>query len=599
MSWSNSGARRSEFMTTPSAMAPLPEDQVALVRRLLTNATPEQRQWLSGYIAGFQAANDVRAAPAAPVAPKPKLTILYGSESGNAEALAAATRKSAARLGFAARVLDMAEAMPPDILRAGTVLVIASTWGEGDPPQRAEAFYAALMEDAAPRLDGLRYAVLALGDRAYARFCETGRRFDERFAALGATRVASLTECDLDYKQPAAAWIEMTLRMLAETATEPGAAVIHVDFSRAAPVETVDDAPRVAPAEVTTHINLNSSRSEIKTYHLELSLAGTGLTYQPGDAIGFTPTNDPTQVEEVLTAVGHAGDAALRERLSTQLDITTLTRGQIAEYAALTGDAALRDLAADDARVGAFARDRQLIDLLVATPHTLSGEQFATLLRPLPARYYSVASSQAAVGEEAHLLIAKVAWDSHGRKRKGVASTDAAERRGVGATLPISVKSNPHFRLPADPDAPIIMIGPGTGVAPFRAFLQEREATGARGRNWLFFGARRFTHDFLYQLEWQDWLKSGVLSRVDLAFSRDQRDKIYVQHRMWQARRELYAWLRDGASIYVCGDVKAMAKDVHATLLAVIAEQAGKEADAAAAELRALQRAGRYCRDVY
>jgi sulfite reductase (NADPH) flavoprotein alpha-component len=304
-------------------------------------------------------------------------------------------------------------------------------------------------------------------------------------------------------------------------------------------------------------------------------------------------------VEEVLTAVGHAGDAELREALAHRFDITTLTRGLIGEYASLTGDAALRDLAADDAKSGAFLRDRQVIDLLNAVPHKLSADQLGTLLRPLPPRYYSVASSQLAVGEEAHLLIAKVAWDSHGRVRKGVASTDAAERRGVGAALPISVKPNPHFHLPTDPDAPVIMIGPGTGVAPFRGFLQAREAMDARGRSWLFFGARRFTHDFLYQLEWQDWLQSGVLSRIDLAFSRDQSEKIYVQHRMWDARRELYGWLRDGAYVYVCGDVKAMAKDVHAMLLAVIADQAGHGADAAAAELRAMQRAGRYRRDVY
>jgi len=586
-------------MTTPLAMAPLPDDQVALVKRLLTNATPEQRQWLSGYVAGFQAANDTGVAPSAVAAPKPKLTILYGSESGNAEALAAAARKAAGRLGFAARVLDMADAIPAEIAQAGTVLVIASTWGEGDPPQRAEAFHAALMADGAPRLDGVRYAVLALGDRAYAQFCATGRQFDARFAALGATRVAALVECDLDYKRPAAAWTEATLGVLAETAVEPGAAVIHVDFGRAAPAEAVEDAPRVVQAEVSAHINLNSSQSDIETYHLELSLAGSGLTYQPGDAIGFTPSNDPELVEEVLTAVGQSGDAALREALSHELDITTLTGMQIADYAALTGDAALQELAADETRAGAFARDRQLIDLLTAAPHVLDPAQLTGLLRPLPPRYYSVASSQQAVGEEAHLLIAKVGWDSHGRARKGVASTDAAARRLAGTTMPIGVKPNVHFRLPNDPDVPIIMIGPGTGVAPFRAFLQHREAVGARGRSWLFFGARRFTHDFLYQLEWQDWLNSGVLSRIDLAFSRDQREKIYVQHRMWQARRELYAWLRQGACVYVCGDVKAMAKDVHAMLLSVIVDQAGQGADAAAADLRAMQRAGRYRRDVY
>jgi sulfite reductase (NADPH) flavoprotein alpha-component len=249
-------------MTTPFAMAPMPEDQVALVKRLLTNATPEQRQWLSGYIAGFRAANDTRAAPAAPAAPaaaKPKLTILYGSESGNAEALAAATRKSAAWLGFAARVLDMADAAPADIAQAGTVLVIASTWGDGDPPRRAVAFHAALMADDAPRLDRVRYAVLALGDRAYAQFCATGRQFDARVAALSAVRIAPLAECDLDYKRPAAAWTETTLRAMAETPAERGAAVIHVDFSRAAPLDMVEDAARVVPAEVTAHINLNRS----------------------------------------------------------------------------------------------------------------------------------------------------------------------------------------------------------------------------------------------------------------------------------------------------------------------------------------------------
>jgi sulfite reductase (NADPH) flavoprotein alpha-component len=587
-------------MSTTLAMTPLPDDQVALVKRLLTNATPEQRQWLSGYIAGFQAASDVRTAPAsAPPAAKPKLTILYGSESGNAEALAAAARKVAARLGFAPRVLDMADVTPADIARLGTILVIASTWGEGDPPQRAEAFHAALMANDAPRLDGLRYAVLALGDRAYARFCETGRQFDARFSALGAVRIADLVECDLDYKQQAAAWTAATLRVLAETSPEPGAAVIRVDFSRAAQVESADETPAPVDAEVTAHINLNSSRSDIETYHVELSLAGTGLSYQPGDAIGFLPRNDPALVEDVLRLVGHDGDAALRDALSTQLDITTLTRGQVRDFAGLTGDAGLRDLAADETKLDAFLRDRQLVDLLQVVPKPLDAAQINKLLRPLPPRYYSVASSQAAVGEEAHLLIAKVAWERHGRARHGVASSDAALRRAVGSTMPITVKPNPHFRLPENSDTPVIMIGPGTGVAPFRAFLQHREATGAQGRTWLFFGARRFTHDFLYQLEWQDWLKSGVLSRIDLAFSRDQREKIHVQHRMWEARQALYGWLRDGASVYVCGDVKAMAKDVHAMLLAIIADQSGRDSDAAVTELRELQRAGRYRRDVY
>ena len=588
-------------MTSPLAASPLPDDQVALVRRLLAGATAEQRQWLAGYVAGYQAATETRVAtpgPAtAPIAKQP-LTILYATESGNAEALALNVRKAAARGGFAAKVLDMADATPADLVGTANLLVIASTWGEGDPPQRAEAFHAALMATDAPHYEKLNYAVLALGDRAYARFCETGRQFDARFAALGARRIADLVECDLDYKKTAAGWTETTLRTLAERA-EPAAAVIHVDFARPVALEAADDAPRVANAGIIEHINLNSSRSDRTTCHIALSLAGSGLSYQPGDAIGFVPRNDPALVDDLLRLTGLEADAGMRTALTQELDITTLTRAQVSTYARLTGAPALQAIAADDTRFADFLRDRQVIDLLEAAPHALSAAQLTALLRPLPPRFYSVASSQLAVGEEVHLLVARIDWESHGRARHGVASTDLTERRRVGDTLPITVKANPHFRLPADGATPVIMIGPGTGVAPFRAFLQQREASGARGGNWLFFGARRFTHDFLYQLEWQDWLQSGVLSRIELAFSRDQREKIHVQHRMWQARRDLYAWLRDGAFLYVCGDAKAMAKDVHAMLLAIIADQAGKDADAAVAELRALQRAGRYLRDVY
>lgn len=583
-------------MSMPNALAtaPLPEDQLALVRRLISGATAEQRQWLSGYIAGFQAATEVPAAPAAPPTAKRSLTILYGTESGNAEALAASARKAAKRLGFAAKVVDMADTSPAQLAGAETLLVIASTWGEGDPPQRAEAFLAALAAPDAPQFTGVRFAVLALGDRAYARFCETGKQIDARLEALGGTRIAARVDCDLDYQKPAATWIDATLREITP-ADEPGAAVIHVDFVRPA----AEDRAQVFDAEITAQINLNSSRSDIETYHVELSLAGSGQAYEPGDSLGFVPRNDPALVDDVLRVAGLAGDTALHTALTERFDITTLTRGQIADYAALTGDAALRVLAQDDVGITEFLRGRQFVDLLEAAPNRLTPDQLTALLRPLPPRLYSVASSRAAVGEEAHLLIGAVRWHSRGRARSGVASVDVAARRGAGSTLPVYVKPNPHFRLPANPDAPIIMIGPGTGVAPFRAFLQHREATGARGRSWLFFGARRFTHDFLYQLEWQDWLQSGVLNRIDLAFSRDQREKIYVQHRMWEARRDLFAWLEEGATVYVCGDVMAMAKDVHAALLRIIADQSSRGEDGAVAYLREAQRAGRYLRDVY
>ena len=587
--------------TQPTALAtaPFAEDQLALLDRLLREATSEQMQWLSGYVAGYRAGG--RALPAAPAAPAPakaKLTILYATESGNSEALAAAARKAAQKLGFAAKAVDLADIAPAQAAEAGPLLVIAATWGEGDPPQRAEAFTAALMAADAPRFDGVRYAVLALGDRAYANFCATGRQIDARLAELGGQRVAPLVECDLDYAAPARDWTAATLAALAPA--EDGAAVIRVDFARTHPAAAEDDAaPRTVEAAIAERLLLSSSRSTAETWHVELSLAGSGLRYEPGDAIGIAPRNDPALVEEVLAATGLAADATLHAALGAQHDITTLTPPQIGAYAALTGNAALTELAADPARAAAFARDRQVIDLLAAAPARLAPEQLLGLLRPLPPRLYSVASAPEAVDGDAHLLIGAVRWDSHGRARHGVASTYVADRRRAGETLTVHVKPNPHFRLPAAADHKVVMIGPGTGVAPFRGFLQRREALGATGNTWLFFGARQFTHDFLYQLEFQDWLESGVLGRLDLAFSRDQPEKIYVQDRLWQARAELWRWLDDGACVYVCGDAKGMARDVHATLLRIVADATGRDADAAASWLRAATQDGRYRRDVY
>ena len=584
-------------MASLPAPSPFAEDQLADLDRLLAGATAEQRVWLSGYVAGYHAANDSRpAAPATPPAQKAKLTILYATESGNSEALALAARKEASRLGLAPRVLDMADTSPAEIAKAGDLLVIASTWGEGDAPQRAEPFLAELMGDSAPRLDDLRFAVLALGDRSYAKFCETGRQIDARLATLGAKRIAQREECDLDYEVPAKAWIGTTLR---EIGTAAGASVIHVDFMRPAAAEEGWSRARPFAAELTASLDLNSSRSTTHTWHLELSLAGSGIAYEPGDSLGFLPTNDPALVDDVLEAAGLAADEALRAELGSKLDITTLNQPQIAAYANLTDDAGLAAIAQDATRAAAFIEGRQLIDLLAAAPRKLAAEELKGLLRPLAPRLYSIASSRKLVEADAHLLVAQVGWESHGRGRKGVASGDLAERRRVGQTLPVYLQANRHFRLPAEAETPIIMIGPGTGVAPFRAFLQELEATASKRPSWLFFGARNFTHDFLYQLEWQDWLKDGVLSRMDVAFSRDQPGKIYVQDRMWEKRRDVYAWLQDGARLYVCGDAKGMAKDVHVTLLRIIAEQSGRDLAHAEESLRGMVKTGRYLRDVY
>jgi sulfite reductase (NADPH) flavoprotein alpha-component len=568
--------------------APFAEDQIASLNRVMSVTNAEQRSWLAGFLAGFGAANaGPQVATAAPPAKRGQLTILFGTESGNSEALAAQARKAATRLGFAVKVVDMADTTPAKMAEVENLLIIAATWGEGDPPQRAVDFHDALLAEDAPSFEKVKYSVLCLGDRAYAQFCETGRRFDDRIAALGGKRIAERIECDLDYEAPATAWIDSTLGVLKAEDVET-ASVIHVDFARPA-----SDGPTKAhpfAAEISEQVRLSGSRSSSDTWHLELSLEGSNIAYEPGDALGVVPSNDPRMADAVLKAAGLSGDDALHAALLDRYDITTLTSKQVDDFIRLTGASA---------PPAGWSDGRQVIDLLEAAPAKLSAEQLTGLLRPLPPRYYSIASSRKAVGEQADVLVAGLRYESHGRERAGVASIDMTARRRAGDRLNVFLRPNQHFRLPSDPARPVIMIGPGTGVAPFRGFMQEREATGATGRNWLVFGHRNFMHDFLYQLEWQDWLKSGLLSRMDVAFSRDQPTKRYVQDSLWDARRDLHAWLKDGAALYVCGDMNAMAKDVHAMLLRILADQGGLDPEGAKAELDAIRRDGRYLRDVY
>jgi sulfite reductase (NADPH) flavoprotein alpha-component len=585
--------------------APFPAEHIRALNSVMAETSAEQRHWLSGFLAGYHAATaGPVAAPAASARPKIRLTILFATESGNSEGVAADAKKAAGKQGFAARLLDMADASPAEIVAARHLLVIASTWGEGDPPERAAEFYAALMAEDAPRIDGVRFAVLALGDSSYVNFCEIGRRIDVRLEELGGERIAPRIDCDLDYEGRAADWARGALDELAriaapdpEAALSRGGAIIHVDFATPS-AEPLYSKANPFPAEITELINLNSSRSGKETIHLELSLVGSGLTFAPGDSLGIVARNDPEMAAAVLQAVGLGGDDALAARLTHEFDITALSRPVIEAYARLNPAPALQELLAGDGW-RAYLEGRQIVDLLQEFPRALAPEQLLGLLRKLPPRLYSVASSLQATPDEAHLLLGVVRYESHGRGRKGVASSFVAERLRSGDTLPVYVKPNKNFRLPEDPDRPLVMIGPGTGVAPFRAFLQERQAAGAKGRNWLFFGDRNFSHDFLYQLDWQAFLKEGVLSRIDVAFSRDQPEKTYVQHRMWQRRAELYGWLRDGAHLYVCGDEKAMAKDVHATLVRIAAEQSGGSSEAAEAWIAGLKRERRYQRDVY
>jgi sulfite reductase (NADPH) flavoprotein alpha-component len=581
-------------LTTLPNTAPFAPEQIAALDQVIGAASEVQRAWLSGFLAGLDAAEGKTAAtPAAATGEKPKLLVLYATESGNSEALATKTKADAAKRGFAARVLDMADADINTLKAAGTILAIVSTWGDGEPPQRAAPFYRALMGDDAPRLEGVKFAVLALGDSSYAQFCETGRLVDERFAALGAERVAARIDLDLDYEAPAKTWLNATLELLAP---KDAGSVIHVDFQKPVLAGGISKAAPFA-AEITAHHKLTSDRADSETFHLELSLAGSGLTYEPGDVIGIVPENDPALVARIVRAAGLREDAALTEALTRRYDISTLTVKQLKDYAALTGDKTLAALADDNEKRSGFIEGRQIIDLLETFPHALEAEPFTALLRPLAPRYYSVASSQRLVEEEAHLTIARLAYKSAGRERVGVASGMAADRRKTGGSVDVFVKANPHFRLPKDAATPIVMIGAGTGVAPYRAFLQEREALGVTGKSWLVFGHRHFLYDFLYQLEIQAWLESGVLGRLDLASSRDQPEKRYVQHVLWEQRAALQAQLAEGATLYLCGDAKHMARDVDAVLMRILAD--GKDAREGQAALDALVTAGRYKKDVY
>jgi sulfite reductase (NADPH) flavoprotein alpha-component len=589
----------SGFGTIPKT-APFSEEDVDLLNRVVGPATPVQRAWLSGFLAGVESVTGGAAAaaqPAAPARPAEPLTIIFASESGNSEKLAGDVAKASRKLGFKPAVVDMADLDLATLKTAKRLVVIAATWGEGEPPGRAMRVYKELMGEGAPRLDGVEYGVLALGDTAYAEFCAIGKAIDERLAALGAKRVVDRVDCDLDFAEPAGEWIGNALKALAPPDAGRGQGngqVIAVDFGGKPAGSPNTD---VVEAEVTEHVNLNSSRSNKETVHLALSFDGAAPAYNPGDSLDLYPQNDPAYVDDLLKISGLSGDEALRNDLLTARDVTTLSAKTVETYAASTGDQSVKKLIA-----GAGVRDwiagRQLIDLFAAFPTTIDAGKLRALTRPLAPRAYSIASARSEVGDEAHLLISAVRYDSHGRARKGVASNYVAERLKKGDRVRVKLKPNKHFALPA-PDKDIIMVGPGTGVAPFRAFVQERRATEATGKSWLFFGDRTFTHDFLYQLDWQDALKDGVLTRMDVAFSRDRPEKVYVQHKIWERRRELVEWLDNGALFYVCGDAKSMAKDVHATLTRAYADVKDLTPEAAEQAVATLDREKRYLQDVY
>lgn len=578
---------------------------------LADGVSPEQARWISGYFAGL----DVGLLRSSGGSPSPvanaqsrSLAILYGTETGNSRELAKSLAATLHERGLVASLCDLSDYKVRQLKNEQDLLFIVSTYGEGDPPQPAVAFFEFLEGPRAPELSDVRYSVLALGDSTYEKYCEAGKRIDRRLEELGASRISPRIDCDIDYEEPAATWSSTLVDFLAENA----GIVKTPAFPTPASVKTaaIHDKRNPFPANVLENIRIVGRHSTKETRHVELDVSGSGLLYQPGDALGFAPSNEVRLVEELLEALGIAGETpvkvknsslSLASALTSRFEITTGSPRFIEQWARLSGAKeleALNGTAAASERVQ-FLAANHIIDIVRRFP--VSGTEADALiagLRPLQPRLYSIASSQAAVGDEVHLTIAPVRYQLHGSERGGVASTHIADRLEMGDTVPVYVQENPHFRLPED-DVPVIMIGPGTGIAPFRAFLQEREVRAAGGRSWLFFGERNMRSDFLYQLECQQWLKDGVLTRLDVAFSRDTSEKVYVQQRMLEQAQELYAWLEEGAHLYVCGDEKAMARDVHAALIELVSQQACVSRDAARAYVAQLAAEHRYQRDVY
>jgi sulfite reductase (NADPH) flavoprotein alpha-component len=552
-------------------------------------------------------AASVASAPAAPAAAT-KLVVLYGTESGNAESLADRAGKEAKKRGFQPVVKNMSEISAGDLAKVSDLLVVVSTWGDGEPPESATTFYKELM-GAELDLKNTRFTVCALGDTSYDKFCQTGKDVDARLETLGAKRVSPRQDCDVDYEENYSAWLDAALKAFAPQTTAP-AAVVGVPAAAASTVEYGKKNP--FPSEVVEHVILNGEGSAKETLHVGLSLDGSGLVYEPGDALAVLPVNAPDVVEAVLKAakltgtesveVKGEGSKLLADALREDFDITAVSRAVLTKLQAATGSPELAALLAEDAKeqLKAWNYGREIVDAIETfAPNGLSAAQLTGVLRKLPPRLYSIASSPLAHPGEVHLTVAAVRYDSHGRQRKGVCSTYLADLVKEGSKTRVFVQPNKHFRLPASGETPVIMVGPGTGVAPFRAFVEHRSALGHPGKNWLFFGDQRYTYDFLYQLEWQDHLKSGVLSKLDVAFSRDQPEKIYVQQKMLEHAKELYAWLEEGAHFYVCGDASRMAHDVHETLLSIIEKQGNKSREAAEAYVEDLKKSHRYQRDVY
>jgi len=578
-----------------------------------------QRLWLNGYLAGLLAGKNLvpanaNGAPGGPAAPTVPLLVLFGSQTGTAEKLARRIAKESKPRGCNSRVVDAAEHSKIDWSKETNLLIVTSTYGDGDMPDNAQAFWDWLQTDAAKSLSHLNFSVLALGDTNYENFCAAGKKVEARLEALGAKRIHPLADCDLDYEARAKTWTEGALAALAPNAHATGATdatdietenplrssrPLREEFSKSNPF----------PARLLANRRLNAGGSQKETRHFEISIEGSGLNYEAGDALGVWPANCPELAGDILKALNcdggeivkvSGGEIPLRQALLEKLDLGKPAAELLQFFAG--SNPALRNLLAPERKddLKKWLWGRGVVDLLLENPAVkLPAAEFVARLKPLAPRLYSIASSPKAHAGQVHLTVSIVRYESFGQARKGLASTFLADRAGREIPVPVFIQASHGFRLPGDGSVPIIMVGPGTGVAPFRAFLHERRAAAAPGKNWLFFGEQRAAADFYYRDELEKMFSDGHLTKFCTAFSRDQAEKIYVQHRMLEYAAELWSWLQDGAHFYVCGDASRMAKDVDDALHKIIETAGGKSGDDAKAYVTKMKAEKRYQRDVY
>ncbi|MFH0236530.1 assimilatory sulfite reductase (NADPH) flavoprotein subunit [Vibrio diabolicus] len=600
----------------PPIASPLNDQQISSLQQTVSELSSQQLAWVSGYFWGLAqnqpntAVTPIAQATAA-VSAKPagKLSIIFASQTGNAKGVAEALEQEAKAEGIAVELFDASDYKGKNLAKETHVIIVASTNGEGEAPDNAIELHEFLQSKKAPKLSNLQYGVIALGDSSYEFFCQTGKDFDAYLSKLGATPFIDRLDCDVDYEAPAAEWRKNALGKVKDTLSSGTEAdVVQLPVGQAATAHSPYNKQNPYTATLLTSQKITGHDSGKDVRHIEIDLEGSGLTYQPGDALGVWFENSSELANAILGKVGLSGvetvdvdgeSLSIHSALVSKYEITTSNPQLITKFAELSDSKKLQKLVEDKDKLREYSANTQIVDVLAEKKTKLTADELIGLLRRLTPRLYSIASSQEEVDEEVHLTVALVEYEQNDEKRYGGASSFLAQRLEEGDEVKVFVEHNNNFKLPEDDSTPIIMVGPGTGIAPFRSFIQERENRDAEGKNWLFFGDRTFTQDFLYQVEWQKYLKSGVLSRLDVAFSRDQVEKVYVQHRILENAAQVWQWIQEGAYIYVCGDATRMAKDVHDALV-IVAEQEGKmPRDDAEQFINDLRKAKRYQRDVY